>query len=195
MTNEKKERQWTDDEWTTATNPVKDWIKVNKSNEEMEDTIDALKLNIKRGVKNATKRAKAWASMLLEMRGIEGSPIGGKGMASTLPANVQTSLKEIRTALIEERQKAFGDMTSKILVRRKGKGDEQQSFFYANALEEATSWANGRIASLKKEYNANDWDGTIEGLASRVSQPTVEEHHISDAQDAINQESNAEESA
>ena len=176
MTNEKKERQWTDDEWTTATNPLKDWIKENKSNEEMEDTIDSLKLNIKRGVKNATKRAKAWASMLLEMRGIEDSPIGGKGMASTLPANVQASLKEIRTALIEERQKAFGDMTSKILVRRKGKGDDQVSFFYANALEEATSWANGRIASLKKEYNANDWDGTIEGLASRVSQPTVEEN-------------------
>ena len=173
MTNDKKERKWTDEEWTTATNPLNDWIKENKNNEEMEDTIDSLKLNIKRGMKNAAKRAKAWSSMLLEMRGIEGSPIGGKGAASTLPANVQTTLKEIRTALIEERQKAFGDMTSKILVRRKGKGDDQVSFFYANALEEATSWANGRIAALKKEYNANDWDGTLEGLSKWVSQPST----------------------
>jgi hypothetical protein len=180
MTNEtKKERTWTNDEWTTATEPLNEWIQTHKNNEDMEDTIDSLKLNIKRGKKNESKRAKAWASMLLEMRGIDDSPIGGKGAQSTLPQSVQTTLKTIREALVQERQLAFGSMTSKIVVRRSGKGDEKQTFFYNNALEEATSWANGRIASLKKEYNNDEWDGTIEGLNDRVS--TVEEAKSDDS--------------
>jgi len=169
MTDDKKKIE-TDEEWTKKTADLRQWIEDNNSDEQYEDVIDVLEMNLKRGDKRPERRVKAWQSMLLEMRGIEGSPIGGKGAQSNLPQPVQATLKTIREALIEERQKSFGEMTKKIMYyrRSKGKGDDKITtrYFYKSALDEATSFANGRIAGLKTMYSNNEWDGTLEGLAA-----------------------------
>ena len=167
MTN-KKERTWTDEEWTTATQPLNEWMKNNKGNEEAEFSFDALKSNIKRGIKFPARREKSWTAMLLEMREYKDSPIGGKGAASLLPQFVQDNLKIIEPALIAERTPSFGEYTALVSFTRKttGEGDNKTTIrtFFENANGEAKAWAKGRISALKKAFNADEWDGTLEGL-------------------------------
>ena len=168
MTQEKKERTWTDDEWAEATQPLNEWCEKHSDNEEYEDVIEIVELNITRGTKKPAKRLKCWNSLLLEMRGIEDSPIGGKGAASKYPIEVQTSLKTIREKLIAERTLSYGEMTSKVMFRRKTEGEDDNKtttwISYKDANDEATSWANGRISMLKKAFDEERWNGTIEGL-------------------------------
>ena len=178
MTTEKKERTWTDEEWTTATKPLEEWCEKHADNDDMEDVIEIVELNVKRGAKKASKRLKCWNSLLLEMRDIEDSPIGGKGAMSKYPQNVQTSLKTIREKLIEERTLAFGEMTSKVMFRRKteGEGDDKTQTWisYVDANDEATAWANGRISMLKKAFDEERWNGTLEGLDSMTESAKTE---------------------
>ena len=168
MTTEKKERTWTDDEWKEATQPLNEWCEKHADNDDMEDVIEIVELNIKRGTKKPAKRLKCWNSLLLEMRGIEDSPIGGKGAMSKYPQEVQASLKTIRETLIAENTLGFGEMTSKVMFRRKteGEGDDKTTTWHSfkDANDYATSWANGRISMLKKAFDDNRWNGTIEGL-------------------------------
>ena len=179
MSQDKKEKEWTDEEWTTKTAELRVWVKTNNKVEEHEDTIMAIKMNLKRGDNKASSRNKAWASCLLEMRNVENSPIGGKGAASTLPKPVQESLQTIRENLLKERQLAFGEYTSLVMMRRTSTGKDENKvttkWFYRDALEEATSWVNGRIAMLKTAFKEDEWDGSIEGLDNMAThiKPTV----------------------
>lgn len=178
MTTEKKERTWTDDEWTTATKPLEEWCEKHADNDDMEDVIEIVELNVKRGAKKASKRLKCWNSLLLEMRDIDDSPIGGKGALSKYPQEVQASLKTIRETLIVENTLGFGNMTSKVMFRRKteGEGDDKTTTWhsYKDANDYATSWANGRIQALKKAFDEERWNGTLEGLDSMTESATIE---------------------
>ena len=177
MSQDKDETIMDDDKWTTKTAELRVWVKANNKVEEHEDTIMAIKMNLKRGDGKATSRNKAWASCLLEMREVENSPIGGKGAASTLPKPVQESLATIREALLKERQQAFGEYTSLVMMRRTSTGKDENKvttkWFYRDALEEATSWVNGRIAMLKTAFKDEEWDGSLDGLSNLAT--TIED--------------------
>ena len=164
---------------------MNEWCEKHKDNDDYEYVIEIVELNIKRGTNKPAKRLKCWNSLLLEMRGIEDSPIGGKGAASKYPQEVQASLKTIREALIAERTPALGEMTSKVMFRRKteGEGDNKTTTWisYTNAQEEATSWANGRISMLKKAFDENRWNGTIEGLDLMTESASSKDEEVGDA--------------
>ena len=127
-----------------------------------------LSMNMRRGKKEPERRAHFWTSMLHEMRGIEDSPIGGRGKASNLPEEVQTDLNTIEAGLIEE-QTHEGKFTRLVTFTRayEGKGDDKKTIrtFHENDVARATAYAKGKISMLKKMYHDDEWDGTIAGLS------------------------------
>ena len=55
----------------------------------------------------------------------------------------------------------------------------------ANTLKDAndyaTSWANGRISALKKAFDENRWNGTIEGLELMTESASTKDEENGDA--------------
>jgi hypothetical protein len=82
-------------------------------------------------------------------------------------------LKIIEPALVIERTPSYGEYTALVNFSRKstGEGDDKVTIrtFYKDGNHEATNWAKGRISALKKAYNANEWDGTLEGLRTMAN--------------------------
>tara|TARA_R110002167_G_scaffold235136_1_gene440392 strand:+ start:5506 stop:6081 length:576 start_codon:yes stop_codon:yes gene_type:complete len=186
MTNDKEviENKWTDAKWAEKVELLQAWIKLNKKDESLEDTIDQLKLNIKRGNKNMDKRPKAWASMLAECRDVAGTPIGGTGGNSNYPQEVQDVLELVHAGLVEERKPAHGKYTSLVEFRRSNKTEKvngkdekiETRTRFNNATDRAEAWADGRISMLKKLFDEEKWDGTEKGLltmAIEYPQPKV----------------------
>ena len=169
--------KWIEDKyWSDKIADLKEWIAENENDEELEDTIDVLNLNIKRGTKKPESREKCWNGILLEMRGIEGSPVGGKGAASKLPKEVQDLLKEVQTEL----EAAYGLSYTgvvKLVDFRRMKDDNENTIRYQheNNLAFGKAKASGKISMLKSCFNAEpqEWDGTREGLEALTTEIDV----------------------
>ena len=93
-----------DEAWTNRISKIQDYMKEQKTmaneDEDVADSFDIIKMNIKRGSKRPHMRKKYWSSILLEGRNLDNWPIQ-KGKESSLPQNVQDSLKAIGSAVSE----------------------------------------------------------------------------------------------
>ena len=98
MSEKDNDMSMNDETWASRIAKVQTWIKEHreliKSDEDVSDSVDILKMNIKRGNKRSVMRKKYWSSILLEGRTLHEWPIQ-KGKESSLPQNVQDSLKQI----------------------------------------------------------------------------------------------------
>jgi len=163
---EKTEKEWTADEWNEKCDLLQTWIDGHQQKKH-EDTVLCLKLNMSRGKKDKSARVKSWSAILLEMRDIPDSPVGGRGIASNLPEEVQVVLKMVEGKLIEE-QTHEGHFTRLVTFTRKSKGKDKDKVtirtFHENDVARATAWAKGKISMLKKMFNEDIWDGTEAGL-------------------------------
>lgn len=162
----KKPKEWTADEWNKKCELLQTWIDEHQQ-KKYEDTVMTLKVNMNRGKNDKSLRVKSWNAILLEMRDIPDSPVGGRGVASNLPEEVQEALKEIEAGWIAENAHE-GRFTRLLTFTRKtdGEGDDKKTIrtFHRSDEVRATHQGKGKIQMLKKMFHADEWDGTIAGL-------------------------------
>jgi hypothetical protein len=161
-TNE-KDLSMDDETWENRISRITQWMKEHraliKEDEDVSDSVDILKMNIKRGGKRAHMRKKYWSSILLEGRNLHEWPIQ-KGKESTLPQNVQDSLKEIGIS-IHDVYVAFWNDNSIVqtiaVVSDRNKSQGGQSH------PDAETYAKGRVLAVRqrmtKYFNDGRWDG------------------------------------
>ena len=163
---EKKDKEWSKEQWDEKCELLQTWID-GHNQKKYEDTVMTLKVNMNRGKKDKSLRVKSWNAILLEMRDIPDSPVGGRGIASNLPEPVQDVLKVVEAGLIEE-QTFEGKFTRLVTFTRKSTGKDKDKVtirtFHENDLARATAYAKGKISMLKKMYAENLWDGSESGL-------------------------------
>jgi len=158
------------DDWKDKVSRIQKWIDEHQQ-KKFEDTRMTLEIQIKRGNKNKDLRVKAWNMCLLEMRDVDDSTIGGKGAASTLPEHVQEICNLVEKAIIEENTPTTDTKYTKLVTwqtktskkNEEGKAVEKTNSPFDSDLARIKAWAAGRIAALKRAYNAGDWDGTEDG--------------------------------
>ena len=162
---DEKDMSMNDESWTSRVSKVQTWMKEQKdlikSDEDVSDSVDIIKMNIKRGGKRANMRKKYWSSILLEGRNLTNWPIQ-KGKESTLPKNVQDSLKDMGD-LIESAYADFwnnNEIIQQITVvsdRNKVKGGQP--------YENADTFTKGRMLAVRqrftKYFNDGRWDGNF----------------------------------
>lgn len=181
MSDKKEQDMSMDDEaWNSRISKIQDWMKEQKdlikSDEDVADSVDIIKMNIKRGGKRSQMRKKYWSSILLEGRNLDNWPIQ-KGKESSLPQNVQDSLKAIG-ASVSEAYTAFwndNEIIQQITVvsdRNKEQGGQ--------TYENAETFAKGRVLAVRQRYtkyfNDGRWDGNFsadDGMS--ISLPPAEE--------------------
>ena len=181
MSDKKEQDMSMDDEaWNNRISKIQDWMKEQKdlikSDEDVADSVDIIKMNIKRGGKRSQMRKKYWSSILLEGRNLDNWPIQ-KGKESSLPQNVQDSLKAIG-ASVSEAYTAFwndNEIIQQITVvsdRNKEQGGQ--------TYENAETFAKGRVLAVRQRYtkyfNDGRWDGNFSSEdGMNVSLPPQEE--------------------
>ena len=161
--NNEKDMSMNDETWDNRISRITDWMKEQKdlikSDEDVKDSVDILKMNIKRGAKRAHMRKKYWSSILLEGRNLPEWPIQ-KGKESTLPQNVQDSLKAIG-AEIEEVYVAFWNDNA--IVQNIAVVSDRNKSLGGQSHPDAETYAKGRVLAVRqrmtKYFNDGRWDG------------------------------------
>jgi len=178
--NKDKDMSMNDEDWTNRISKIQDYMKeqkeLAKTDEDVADSFDIMKMNIKRGAKRANMRKKYWSSILLEGRNLPHWPIQ-KGKESSLPQNVQDSLKTMGEAVSEAYTSFWNDnaIIQQITVvsdRNKQKGGQ--------VYTDASEFAKGRVLAVRQRYtkyfNDGRWNGNYdseEGMT--ISLPPADE--------------------
>ena len=168
------------DAWESRISKVQDWMKEQKdlikSDEDVADSVDIIKMNIKRGGKRANMRKKYWSSILLEGRNLANWPIQ-KGKESSLPQNVQDSLKAIGASVSEVYTNFWNDNE---IIQQITVVSDRNKQHGGQPYENAETFAKGRVLAVRqrftKYFNDGRWDGNFtaeDGL--NISPPPTEE--------------------
>ena len=182
MSEQKKEQDMSmdNDAWESRISKVQDWMKEQKdlikSDEDVADSVDIIKMNIKRGGKRANMRKKYWSSILLEGRNLANWPIQ-KGKESSLPQNVQDSLKAIGASVSEVYTSFWNDNE---IIQQITVVSDRNKEHGGQPYENAETFAKGRVLAVRqrftKYFNDGRWDGNLtaeDGL--NISPPPAEE--------------------
>ena len=182
MSEQKKEQDMSmdNDAWESRISKVQDWMKEQKdlikSDEDVADSVDIIKMNIKRGGKRANMRKKYWSSILLEGRNLANWPIQ-KGKESSLPQNVQDSLKAIGASVSEVYTSFWNDNE---IIQQITVVSDRNKEHGGQPYENAETFAKGRVLAVRqrftKYFNDGRWDGNFtaeDGL--HISPPPTEE--------------------
>ena len=154
------------------------------SNEDIEDAVDLIRMNIKRGNRTADKRKNLWNQILIEGRDFTVDNGAGLdwpvavGKESNLPTHVQASLKSLDTQVQDIYTAFWNDnpLIQQIVVisdRNKEMGGSPHA--------DAEAFAQGKGLAVKqrftKYFNEQRWNGELnieEGFG--ISPPTADEN-------------------
>lgn len=187
--NEKKDLSMTDEKWNTRIARIETWLDAKEnadflsSTEDIEDAVDLIRMNIKRGNRTADKRKNLWNQILIEGRDFTVENGAGLdwpvavGKESNLPTHVQASLKNLDSQ-VQEIYTAFWNDNPLIqqIVVISDRNKEQGGSPHPNAEE----FAKGRGLAVKqrftKYFNENRWNGELDIEAGfNISPPPAEE--------------------
>ena len=182
MSEKKKEQDMSmdDDAWNNRISKIQDWMKEQKdlikSDEDVADSVDVIKMNIKRGGKRSQMRKKYWSSILLEGRNLDNWPIQ-KGKESSLPQNVQDSLKAIGSAVSDAYTAFWNDHQ---IIQQITVVSDRNKELGGQPYEDAETFAKGRVLAVRqrftKYFNDGRWNGDFtaeDGL--HISAPPADE--------------------
>ena len=169
-----------DEAWTNRISKIQDYMKEQKTmaneDEDVADSFDIIKMNIKRGSKRPQMRKKYWSSILLEGRNLDNWPIQ-KGKESSLPQNVQDSLKAIGSAVSEAYTSFWNDHQ---IIQQITVVSDRNKELGGQPYEDAETFAKGRVLAVRqrftKYFNDGRWNGDFnaeDGLS--ISAPPADE--------------------
>tara|TARA_R110002020_G_scaffold2_8_gene89 strand:- start:1449 stop:2087 length:639 start_codon:yes stop_codon:yes gene_type:complete len=205
-TKEKKDLSMTDEKWNTRIARIETWLDAPEnadflsSTEDIEDAVDLIRMNIKRGNRTADKRKNLWNQILIEGRDFTVDNGAGLdwpvavGKESNLPTHVQASLKSLDTQ-VQDIYTAFWNDNPLIqqIVVISDRNKEMGGSPHPNAEE----FAKGRGLAVKqrftKYFNENRWNGELnieEGFG--ISPPPADVN--ADAENADAQETDGDSS-
>ena len=185
---ETKDMKMNDDDWNNRIQKVQKWIKEHKdlikSDEEISDSVDILKMNIKRGNKRDDNRKKYWNSILLEGRNLPEWPIQ-KGKESSLPQHTQQSLKDISAAVIEAYTEFWNEHE---IIQQVAVISDRNKESGGSPHENANEFAKGRGLAVRqrftKYFNDDRWDGHFDLEAGfSIEPPESEEEEATESGD------------
>jgi hypothetical protein len=177
---ETKDMSMDDEAWTNRISKIQDYMKEQKTmaneDEDVADSFDIIKMNIKRGSKRPHMRKKYWSSILLEGRNLDNWPIQ-KGKESSLPQNVQDSLKAIGSAVSEAYTAFWNDHQ---IIQQITVVSDRNKELGGQPYEDAETFAKGRVLAVRqrftKYFNDGRWNGDFnaeDGLS--ISAPPADE--------------------
>ena len=177
---ETKDMSMDDEAWTNRISKIQDYMKEQKQmaneDEDVADSFDIIKMNIKRGSKRPHMRKKYWSSILLEGRNLPNWPIQ-KGKESSLPQNVQDSLKAIGSAVSEAYTAFWNDNE---IIQQITVVSDRNKTLGGQPYEDAETFAKGRVLAVRqrftKYFTDGRWNGDFnaeEGLT--ISAPPADE--------------------
>ena len=177
---EQKDMSMDDEAWTNRISKIQDYMKEQKTmaneDEDVADSFDIIKMNIKRGSKRPQMRKKYWSSILLEGRNLDNWPIQ-KGKESSLPQNVQDSLKAIGSAVSEAYTSFWNDHQ---IIQQITVVTDRNKELGGQPYEDAETFAKGRVLAVRqrftKYFNDGRWNGDFsaeDGLS--ISAPPADE--------------------
>ena len=177
---EQKDMSMDDEAWTNRISKIQDYMKEQKAmaneDEDVADSFDIIKMNIKRGSKRPQMRKKYWSSILLEGRNLDNWPIQ-KGKESSLPQNVQDSLKAIGSAVSDAYTAFWNDHQ---IIQQITVVSDRNKELGGQPYEDAETFAKGRVLAVRqrftKYFNDGRWNGDFsaeDGLT--ISAPPADE--------------------
>lgn len=175
QTKEKKDLSMTDEKWNTRISRIETWLDATEnkefltSNEDIEDAVDLIRMNIKRGNRTADKRKNLWNQILIEGRDFTVENGAGLdwpvavGKESNLPTHVQASLKSLDTQ-VQEIYTAFWNDNP--LIQQIVVVSDRNKEMGGSPHPDAEAFAQGKGLAVKqrftKYFNENRWNGELD---------------------------------
>jgi len=190
-TNEAKDLSMTDEAWNNRVADVETFLShpdnqdFLSSDETIEDGVELIRMNIRRGNRNAAKRKTFWKQILDEGREWKNEnyeTIGYDwparvGKESNLPQHVQASTRQIYD-LTYDAAVAYWNNNPIIQVVsiRSGRNKEEGGQPYPDAEEYAKGKAFAMKQRFVKLFNDGRWDGNFSLDGMTVSLPPADEN-------------------
>ena len=180
--------------WEKRTGRITDWLDLEEnqafltSNEDIEDAVDLIRMNIKRGNRTADKRKNLWNQILIEGRDWTTEkqelltvnwPVA-VGKESSLPPHVQESIKAISDMV----ESAYADFwNSNPIVQQITVISDRNKELGGSPFETSADYADGKGLAIKqrftKYFNDKRWDGAVDLEAGfNISPPHVDGEEV-----------------
>ena len=180
--------------WEKRTGRITEWLDLEEnqsflsSNEDIEDAVDLIRMNIKRGNRTADKRKNLWNQILIEGRDwtVEKQPLlevnwpVAVGKESSLPPHVQESIKAISDMV----ESAYADFwNSNPIVQQITVISDRNKELGGSPFETSADYADGKGLAIKqrftKYFNDKRWDGAVDLEAGfNISPPHVDGEEV-----------------
>ena len=172
--NEKKDLSMEDEEWNSRVEDVETFLAhagnqaFLSSDETIEDGVELIRMNIRRGNRNPAKRKTFWKQILDEGRewkkehgaDVEMDWPTSQGKPSTLPPHVQQSTTDIYNMTFDASIDYWNNnQIVQITSIRSGRNKEEGGQPYADAEEYAKTRAFAMKQRFVKLFNDGRWDG------------------------------------
>tara|TARA_R110000744_G_scaffold60119_1_gene124709 strand:- start:1754 stop:2413 length:660 start_codon:yes stop_codon:yes gene_type:complete len=180
--------------WEKRTGRITEWIDLDAnqafltSNEDIEDAVDLIRMNIKRGNRTADKRKNLWNQILIEGRDWTTEqqelltvnwPVA-VGKESSLPPHVQESIKAISDMV----ESAYADFwNNNPIVQQITVISDRNKELGGSPFETSADYADGKGLAIKqrftKYFNDKRWDGAVDLEAGfNISPPHIDEEEV-----------------
>tara|TARA_R110000751_G_scaffold10375_1_gene38038 strand:+ start:71 stop:703 length:633 start_codon:yes stop_codon:yes gene_type:complete len=180
--------------WEKRTGRITDWLDLEEnqafltSNEDIEDAVDLIRMNIKRGNRTADKRKNLWNQILIEGRDWTTEkqelltvnwPVA-VGKESSLPPHVQESIKAISDMV----ESAYADFwNNNPIVQQITVISDRNKELGGSPFETSADYADGKGLAIKqrftKYFNDKRWDGSVDLEAGfNISPPHVDGEEV-----------------
>ena len=180
--------------WEKRTGRITEWIDLDAnqafltSNEDIEDAVDLIRMNIKRGNRTADKRKNLWNQILIEGRDwtVEKQELltvnwpVAVGKESSLPPHVQESIKAISDMV----ESAYADFwNNNPIVQQITVISDRNKELGGSPFETSADYADGKGLAIKqrftKYFNDKRWDGAVDLEAGfNISPPHVDGEEV-----------------
>ena len=180
--------------WEKRTGRITEWLDLEEnqsflsSNEDIEDAVDLIRMNIKRGNRTADKRKNLWNQILIEGRDWTTEkqelltvnwPVA-VGKESSLPPHVQESIRAISDMV----ETAYADFwNNNPIVQQITVISDRNKELGGSPFETSADYADGKGLAIKqrftKYFNDGRWDGSVDLDAGfNISPPHVEGEEV-----------------
>lgn len=201
-TKEKKDLSMTDESWNNRIERVNAFMNHEgnagffESSDEIQDGVELINMNIRRGNRNASKRKTYWKQILDEGREwktdnypdlLETSWPVMQGKESNLPAHVQASTGQIYELTFDAAVNYWNNHPIiQVVSIRSGRNKEEGGQPYADAEEYAKGKAFAMKQRFVKLFNDGRWDGnfSLDGMTIALPPAKEEENAEGDADDS-----------
>lgn len=191
--NEKKDLSMEDEAWNSRVEDVETFLAhagnqaFLSSDETIEDGVELIRMNIRRGNRNPAKRKTFWKQILDEGRewkkehgaDVEMDWPTSQGKPSNLPAHVQQSTTDIYNMTFDAAVDYWNNnQIVQITAIRSGRNKEEGGQPYGDAEEYAKTRAFAMKQRFVKLFNDGRWDGnySLEDGMTIALPPATEEN-------------------